>query len=452
MAYRVKGISCLAILAVIFVAFGCSKEPQYIQTVSPFDNPYLAQIDTFTAHYEIERVDSFQTSGSNQLIVGYNKDTAFGTISSASYFRLNMPSVATGTIGTITQGYDSLFLILKPNHAHYGDTTALININVQRVSEDITKPLQSTSESVIFYNKDKFATEAGYLGSVTQTLRPNTSDTIRIKLDDALGQQLFNFYKTNAQEITTNDYFQAWFKGIRLSTDSATTNVLYGFGATTAVMRFYYHDDNGQKVAKSIDFTVASSPYQFNSIYGNTATSTYLKNLTPGTTLTSDQLNHNFYINSFMGIRTKITFPSVKNIEKLASFVKVVAANLELYPLLYSYDDVKYPLFPSLYMFYQNIDLSFSGPMASSSGTGAQNGSLIIDRQNLNNTRYTYDVTNYILAEQIALQTTTRKLLPWAGNTPGDLSFNRMIGADGTLNQNKQKSPLTLQLLIYNQK
>jgi hypothetical protein len=438
-------------LAVIFVAFGCSKEPQYIQTVSPFDNPYLAQIDTFSVKYEIERVDSFQTSGSNQIILGYNKDTAFGTVSSASYFRLNMPSVSTGSIGTVTQGYDSMYLILKPNRAHYGDTNSVININVQRVTEDINKPLQNTSQSVVFYNKDKFATETESLGSISQTLRPNTSDTIRIKLSDALGQQIYNLYKTSAPEITTNDNFQAWFKGIRLSTDSAATNVLYGFGTTTAVMRFYYHDDNGQKVAKSIDFTVASAPYQFNSIYANTATSTFLKNLTPGVTLGSEQLNHSFYINSFFGIRTKISFPSVKSIEKLNDFVKVVAGNLQLYPLLYSYDDVKYPLFPSLYMFYQNIDLSFSGPLASSSGTGAQNGSLFIDRENQSNTRYTYDVTNYILAEQISTQLTTRKLLPWAGNTPGDLSFNRMIGADGTLNQNKQKSPLTLQLLIYKQ-
>lgn len=451
MAYRVKGFSCMAVLAVIFVAFGCSKEPQYIETVSPFDNPYLAQTDTFGVKFEVERVDSFQTSGSNQIILGYNKDTAFGTISSASYFRLTIPTVTAGSIGTINQGYDSLFLILKPNRLHYGDTTGVIKINVHRVTEDITKAQQNVSQAILFYNKDKYGVDETLLGSVTQTIRPNTSDSIRIKMSDDLGQTLYNFYKNQSAELANNDNFQTWFKGLRLSVDSSVSNVIYGFGTTNSVLRFYYHEDFGQRVAKYVDFTISASPYQFNSIYGNTQTSNFLKDLTPGKTIGSEALNHNFYINSLMGIRTKLTFPSIKNVPYLNDFVKVVAARLALKPQMYSFDDNAYTLFPNLYLFYENPDLSFSGPMANVTGTGAQNGSLVIDRQSFSNTQYTYDITSYILQEMVSTPYTTRKILPWAGSSPYGLSFNRMVGVDNSINQNKQQSVLTLQLLIYKQ-
>ncbi len=441
----------MVVLAVIFVAFGCSKEPQYIETVTPFDNPYIVQTDTFGLHFDVERLDSFQTSGYNQIILGYNNDTAFGTISSASYFRLTMPTVTAGTIGTLNQAYDSLILILHPNQMHYGDTNSVININVHRVNADITKAVQNNNESIVFYNKDKFSVDNSLLGTITQTIRPNTSDSIRIKLDDQLGKTLYNFYKTSATELANNDNFQTWFKGIRLSTDSTLTNVIYGFSTATAVMRFYYHEDVGVKEVRYIDFTISGAPYQFNSIYGNTQPSTFLKNLTPGKTINSAALNHSFYINSLMGIRTKITMPSVKNALTIGDFVKVVSAEMRLKPLMYSYDFNAYTLFPNLYLFYENADLSFSGPMAAATGSGPENGSLIIDKQTLANTGYFYNVSSYVFQELNANIYTTRKLMPWEGYTPSDLSFKRMIGADNTLNQHKQRSSLTMQLLIFKQ-
>lgn len=429
----------LFIPACIFIA-GCTKEAQYIDTVTPSENTAITSVDTFQTSYSIQRLDSFQTSGTGVIVAGIHTDPVFGKTNSTSFFRFSLP----GTDNPIKENnnlrYDSLVLIMNMSKDYYGDTISNFNISAYRLRDDIV------SESNVFYNTSRFAAYPDALGSFNQRLRPAVSDSIAIRLSDDLGKEIFGFYKSNSSEITSTDNFQRYFKGITIQANE-NTNVLYGFKATdsTVRMRLYYHADISVKEKRTLDFTLQSGQFQFNHITTNT-TGTPLQTLLPGKEISSVLLDNHFFIFPLAGIKTNIKFPSIKNILTVEGYVKILNASLQLKPVKGSYDE--YPLMSSLNVFLQNSDLSYIGPLSLNNKT--QTGNLAIDNLYGENTFYSYNVSGYASSEIISSVYTTQKLVPYPfipAINAGAISFGRFVAVDGV--DQKYRSKLVTQILTY---
>jgi hypothetical protein len=279
----------------------------------------------------------------------------------------------------------------------------MMKVTAFRASDNIE------SSTNLFYNTSHFSTYSTPLGSVNKILRPHTADSIRIKIDNALGNELFNFYKTNAREVTDTAVFKDYFRGIKLQTDIASTNVIAAFKNTGFALRMYYHTDVGIVLNKHVDFSSGNTAREFYSVNVD-RTGTILSPLDNTAEIDASMLGNKFYLQNLTGIKTRINFPSINTILKQATFVKILAAELQIKPDAVSTS--KYPLPSSMYLYYRDIGNGIYGPMYSSDGSTVQSGALYIDQLYAKDTRYVYSLLDYVNNELTTNIYTTRSLVP----------------------------------------
>ncbi|MBZ5855636.1 DUF4270 family protein [Flavihumibacter profundi] len=409
----------------------CTKQAQYIETVTPSENPYLIQVDTFGGNFVVFREDSFVTSSDNYALVGIHSDPLFGKTSCEHYVRFERPVIPDLTN---TSKFDSLELILKLSHGYYGDTLSSIALTVNRLAQSIN------NDNSVFYNTSSFSAYPVKMGAEVVKVRPIADDSIRLLLDPQFGLELFELIRDKSSQVTNTDQFLEYFKGIKISTEPASTNVIVGLQNKMQI-RLHYHDDDGSIEQREIDLSSSSSPYQFNYIKKDFSGSP-LSGLVKSNELNSSALNNQLYLQELTHLRTRIIFPQIKEILSLANFVKVLNAQLEIKPDNASW--VKYPLPQKLNVYLQNYDKTYSGGLTDATG-GFQDGSLSIDQLYGLDTRYVFDVTNYVVRELTTNSYTSQNLV-LAGSS-GDSTFQRLVA--NTTASAKLRSRLILSLLIY---
>lgn len=427
-----KGIAYFLTGLVFIFLLACTRQSQYIDTVSPTENPYLLQVDTFSGDFVVYREDSFSTSSSSFAILGYHKDPMIGSFYCEYYNRFQLP-VELPEIPNSAR-FDSIELILKTNDAWYGDSSKTFSIRVNRLVSDIS------SEDNVFYNTARIQASVQTLGNSQVRLRPQADDSLRILLDPAFGNELFQHIKNKSAEISTEAKFLEYFKGLRLSVDSTVTDIIIGLQHAIS-MKLHYHEDDGNIQRKEISFLPDDAPYHFNYIRRNFLGSR-LEAMGSSKEVNASGMSHAFFLQEFTGIRTRIGFTGVKEILKQASYVKVLNAQLEIKPLNNSY--AHYSLPSSIHLYQQKSDQTLQGPLTNADGS-TQNGSLSIDRLYGKNTRYVYDVTDFVNSELSANNfTTTRLVLAIDGS---DSTLTRLAGNSTAAPE--LRSRLIVSMLIY---
>ncbi len=428
-----KGKTGLYVCVALFLAglWACTKEAQYIETVSPVENPYLIQVDSVTGSFVTFRPDSFLTSSSSYAIAGAAKDPLLGSVYAAHYLRYVLPTWDDISNNT---AFDSLELVLKLNHAFTGDTSLPLHLTVDRLSAGLT------NEKGAFYNTSVVAANGGLLGEFNAVVRPLSTDSIRILLNPSFGDELFRLLRSRGDAVSTSDKFTEYFKGLRIAGDSTRPSVLLQF-TDSVKLNLHYHVNDVVNRPQVIAFNKAAAPNKFNQVvqrFSGTPWATLDRQLEVDGNTTGNL----FAVEDFNRLRTQIVFPGIKNILQASDYVKVMGATLELRPNAASME--KYPLPRTLQLYQQLEDGTLAGPMTASDGK-AMNGSLLIDQVYGKDTRYTFDVSAYILAQLTASNfTATRLVLTGAG---GDSTLTRLVG--NTASAASLRSRLILTLLVY---
>src|SRR5690606_27621808 len=179
-------------------------------------------VDTLTVDARTFLLDPLPTAATGTILVGSLRDEALGELRLSSYFRisnseLNLSGLPADAV------YDSLSLRLFYDGYYYGDTTAQLQLALHRLSEDLELselpvaleddeyPVFVSGETL--WSDQSVAFEPTALGSATFLPRPlSTSDTVRIKLDDALGRSLFDMAMSNDTRLTNAEDFIDFFK------------------------------------------------------------------------------------------------------------------------------------------------------------------------------------------------------------------------------------------------
>lgn len=390
----------------------------------------LVMVDSLTLEMSTVYVDSFVTSAGGSILAGSYNDPQFGKVSAASFVQLGAPASITLPNGAV---FDSLELILTLNKTYYGDTLSPFKIAVHKLTDVINLP----NEQYSFYNNNKRNYTSAALGSGSFIIRPTTRDTISIRLSQSLGQELYNKIFNTDVEISTDDQFIEYFKGLAIV--DGGSNLVMGF-KDSLTMRLHYRNPGVINTDAYIDFAINNNAKQFNNISADRTGSPIAALSASNKQLFSSKTNNAGFSQYISGAVAKIRFPHLRNLLQLNDFIKIIRADLILTPVKNSFSGY-YTLPPQLRLSatdqynYPGTDLTEYS--SSTSANSTQYGNLYIDKIYGTETSYSYDVTTY-LQEQIALTDNNKNGVLVLPASPA-LTFDRVLIGDGLNADSKSK-------------
>ena len=432
----------LAIIGTIFYSASCKKAD--IKFGEEFLDNDIAQIyktDSFGVNVSTVYLDSFITSNKGSVLIGAYNDDFFGKIATQSYFELIPPAYQDVYANTT---FDSLCLILKTSGIFYGDSTIPINITVDELKDSIYLKDEVTN----FYNTNSFNIK-GFpdmpLANKNIVIRPQADKEINIKLPASFGNTLLNKLKdVTDNTLKTSAAFLSYFKGIRLSSSAASQMIVNC--NDDVVMRLYYKTPAILEEHKFVDFTLSNKSHQFNNIKVN-KTGKVLEFLSKNNREIPSTASANIaYTQATSGSMIKLSFPTIKDIQKLPNFAKVLKASLVIKPIKTSYNST-YFLPPALRLSTTNSNNLVGDDLAYIASNGAlavQYGQLITDYFLNEKTQYVFDLTEYIKNDLRLSNTTAGEGLLLTPPSPNfETQFARLaIG-------NKNNEAGKIQLIIY---
>ncbi|WP_190277415.1 DUF4270 family protein [Taibaiella lutea] len=395
---KIQKASLLLIGLMVLIA-SCKKAVVNYGQQALTDDPNVIYMDTMSVDLSTLQRDSFVTSADNLFKVGIHEDSVFGKYEATAYMQVGIPVNTISGLNNCT--YDSIVFITKFSGASYGDTTEPFTLNINRLSQQI-KP----DVTPIGYNVDALTYDATPLGTALLTnTRPLQQKELTVRLSNSFGTQLFGMLNRNSDTTSNSDKFNAFFNGFALTGKGVNNQSIYYFqnigvnGGT--VMRMYYTVNGASPVPGYMDFPISPTTYQFNG-YKYDKTGTLLSLFTPNKwqAIPSAQTGNRVYLHSNSGLYPVLNIPSLFSLKELHPYIKVVKAELDIYPSLQNYGpNTYYTLPPTLGLQTVNIDSKLIGNWVNEIGVTPaviQNGDLVIDNINHIETKYTYDITEYV--------------------------------------------------------
>lgn len=389
--------SCVSVIAAISFLFlglqACKKaDINFGDEFLNNPNTQVVKVDTFTAALSTVVLDSFSTNATGGVMVGgYDDLPNFGKLTTQSYMQIAPPAFQNASVyaGAL---FDSITLRVKIKN-FYGDSTKNFNIQVHELNEKITIP----EESVSIFNHKTLAVKPTALANENRILRPRTSPNLSIKLDNTLGQNWLNKLKNpNDNDIKTDAAFLEYFKGIRLSTNN--TNSMAVSFTDSVIIRIHYKVSDFILVEKTVDFNLVNNVNQFNNVEVRRVGTPLQAFSSTVKELPSTATNNVSYLQSSTGVLTKISFPSIENILKLPNYTKLIRATLLVRPVTGTYSTSLF--LPPALRLSTTTSANDIGPdlvgFASNGSSFVQLGDLQTDYFLGVNTRYQYDVTDYV--------------------------------------------------------
>jgi hypothetical protein len=181
------------------------------------------------------RFDSINTTYSNTLMVGSYQDSEFGKITAKSYTQFGL-AINTNPI-TSGSTYDSLVLNLGIRFTHGTNFSSPQEIRVHRVAETLF-------DSVAYYSFREARIEAQELGRISRRVQAGVDTVISIRLDDALGLDIFNKAISGSGELNTSDNFRKYLRGLALLPGDDNTSVIGVDVASSFTSLVLHHHSN----------------------------------------------------------------------------------------------------------------------------------------------------------------------------------------------------------------
>lgn len=321
MTRLIKNIALLAYAAVV-VSCGDENDLWLDSGSLTGTNLRVIQIDTFQTNMSTFRYDSIVNDSENRLLVGRYSDPLFGTVTASAYMEV-VPTVFTINDDAV---FDSIVLNLPYDGYYYNDTLAIQHLKVHKLAEVIT--LDNGADD--YYNNTDFDVLPDVIGE--KAFRPRIGkDSLIVQLSDDFGQQLFD--KLQNSEISSAEELRDHFKGFRLSLSDTDNAAVIGYDASSTYIRMYYSyegsDDTGYLDFKRNDVDEVK---KYANHISSDRTNTPVASLNgQETELSSESAQGLTFLQSGIGITTKITFPTIRSIREINNNEgKILKAELKM--------------------------------------------------------------------------------------------------------------------------
>jgi hypothetical protein len=343
-------------------------------------NIRVLQMDTLTARISTMKFDSIITSQGSRMLIGEYSDPAFGHVRSSSFIEL-IPSSYTIDSDAV---YDSILFVLRYDKYYYNDTLSQNTIHIKALNERL-----NPADDSDFYNNSIISFNEEDLGTVSFDPRPLGTDSLNVRISDLMGLELFE--NLQDKNITNYDEFINYFYGLTIQPDGNDNGTVLGFSLASGMRLYYSIPGETESVQYFTDFTIntSSSPIPFFNRISTTEPNAYLSSLTDNEiSLYSEDADNQSFIQSGIGVTTRIEFPYIKSVYDIQGQGTLLDATLRIKPKETSYNDaliLRDTL--SVYIVDQNNDLT---------GETTMMAILNRDDQEFNNIFYEIPISSYL--------------------------------------------------------
>ena len=299
--------------------FSC-EDPIGIAIDTPSTGGQVVTIftDTIKVAASTVMLDSTVTSGQSSGLIGSYKDPTFGTVSAQSFAQVTLPYLSSSSSFAVLAlppadvglaVYDSVYVYLANDNFVYGDSTKPITIGVHRLTEDFISSKNYTKDNVLGYNATPMASKEFNFKDLKKSFSTAQDSLLKYKLPNTFGQELFDLIGKDAG--TTIEKFTSAVKGLAFVANQNAAAV-YGLSISNSYIQLYYHTTNSTD-RKSIPFTFLSQ--RFSQIKGDKK-GTALQNLQLFQSISANLTNNRTYMQTGLGISTKMQFPTLAALQK----------------------------------------------------------------------------------------------------------------------------------------
>ncbi|MFD1771064.1 DUF4270 family protein [Sphingobacterium suaedae] len=233
-------------------------------------------LDTFSVQASTFLLDPLPTGNQGVLLTGSLEDEYIGRAKISSFFRLEMPDISREFSNDVQ--FDSLTLRLFYNGYSYGDTTQIMHLSVHRLTEaldprelsialeDDEYPVFVSSENL--YADQSFAYDTTPLGKIQFIPKPKSvQDTVLIRLDQTLGNELFQMVLKKDSKLVSEDEFLEYLKGLAII-PSEDAHAIIGFKDSIAFNLHYSYErqSDGRRIRDSLTIGKGDNTYQYNHV------------------------------------------------------------------------------------------------------------------------------------------------------------------------------------------
>ncbi len=253
--------------------------------------------------FTIVRQDSVNTSTptasvsriSRRRLLAGRQSTALGLAEATTFLDFTTgPRSAVGDTAT----YQSLELELLYDRS-YGTTQQMSqSLEVHRLVEPFVDSLNA------YYNSESLAFADPVLGTVTTSTKfTGGLDTLRYRLDDALGQTIFDLAQAKDSTVLAGSQFREFLPGLAL-VPTAANNFVSSFDPARVRLIMNFTDAQGEPK----EFTFVNRLY-FSQVTGDYAGTALAGLTTPGSRVVPS--DGNLYLQSGTGLAPRIGFDSL---------------------------------------------------------------------------------------------------------------------------------------------
>jgi hypothetical protein len=380
----------LFVLALICFSCGFESDMESLSIGGDFINTRstISVVDSFTVSLSTVKIDSLTTSGNSIIWAGSYTDKEFGFISSTGYYEVGIPETANVEAN---DSFDSLLLVMNYKKAYYGDTSLLQSLQVYRLTGEI-----KGDENGNFWNHSSVPYNPVPIGKVTFKPKPSSNSKVKVRLSDQIGRDFLALMLEKDESVSTFEKFREYFKGLAIGPGIPSNSILSFSCDSTMNLELYTHRKGLERESVLQKFPVGSTKTSFNNFTADrtgTPIASIAKQLIR---IPSSQSNYKTYVQSGIGLLTRIDFPTMQQLMETDRKYVLLKAELIMVPEPGTYKQV--PLPSQLVLYHTD-----KSNRVVSEIVGDQNatlpGDLVIDKIYNESTSYTFDITDFITTE-----------------------------------------------------
>ncbi|MBC7451442.1 MAG: DUF4270 family protein [Cytophagales bacterium] len=393
-----RSLSVFFTILIPCLLFSCKKEGNFNLGNNKTDSEVGVQYDTTTLiNYTLLLNDSLISAQASYLAFGGYSDSYTGKVYAEAYTSVRLYSEYVDYTGAVV---DSANLYMFYTYA-YGDTTQAQDVSVYTLTTQLDKsvPYRTTTDFVTYDPAEQ--------GTATFKAKPYKGQKLRIPLNNTFATSLLGF----ADDKSTQD-FQSSFYGIVIkaknNSKASVVTANYTNDVNSNDMKhtrlIVYFKRGGQP--DSASFTIMSGGPAFNKIYSDrtgTDLSALVKNRDSQTAAATNKL---CYVQSGIGIVTKIEMPNIYKYKSMDGSSVIVNKAQLVVPINLGSSAPVFRQVPAVVLLEMNPDNTYKYGayglsyiyQAFGQAPSKLNPPVSSTATSINQTSYKFDITSYIQA------------------------------------------------------